>query len=85
MREFNYTITDENGIHARPAGLLVKEAAKYASDIKITKDGKSASTKKLFAIMSLGVKNGNTITVSAEGLDEETAIEELEKFFSANL
>ena len=59
MKTFNYVITDEVGIHARPAGMLVKEAKKYASDIMINKAGKKADAKKLMMLMTLGVKCKN--------------------------
>lgn len=85
MKTFDYTIKDELGIHARPAGILVKEAKKYQSAITITKDGKSAAATKLMAIMSLGVKCGNTVQVSVEGEDEDTAAEAMKAFFEANL
>jgi phosphocarrier protein len=85
MKKFNYTITDEVGIHARPAGLLVKEAKMFTSDIKVTKGEKSADAKKLMVIMGLGVKKGDEITVSAEGEDEEEAAAKLEDFFKNNL
>ena len=85
MKTFDYTIKDELGIHARPAGVLVKEAKKYQSAMTITKDGKSAAATKLMAIMSLGVKCGNTVQVSVEGEDEDTAAEAMKAFFEANL
>lgn len=85
MKTFEHTIKDESGIHARPAGLLVKEAKKYQSIITITKDGKSAVATKLMAVMSLGVKCGNTVQVSVEGEDEDTAAEAMKAFFEANL
>ena len=85
MRTFEYTITDEVGIHARPAGLLVKEAKNYDSVIKVTKDGKSAEAKKLMALMGLGVKKGDTVTVSVEGGDEDTVAAKMDKFFRNNL
>ena len=85
MKTFDYTIKDELGIHARPAGVLVKEAKKYQSAITITKDGKSAAATKLMAIMSLGVRCGNTVQVSVEGEDEDTAAEAMKAFFEANL
>lgn len=50
MKEFNYTITDPQGIHARPAGVLVKEAAKYQSTITLEKDGKTGDAKRIFAV-----------------------------------
>lgn len=85
MKTFNYVIKDELGIHARPAGLLVKEAAKFQSAVKIAKDGKEADAKRIFGVMGLGVKCGQEVTVSADGADEAEAITALEAFFNANL
>ena len=85
MKNFEYTIKDELGIHARPAGLLVKEAKKFTSDCTITKDGKTKKLTQLMMLMSLGVKNGDTVTISAEGEDEDAAIEALKDFFEKNL
>lgn len=85
MKAFNYVIKDELGIHARPAGLLVKEAAKFQSAVKIAKDGKEADAKRIFGVMGLGVKCGQEVTVSADGADEAEAITALEAFFNANL
>lgn len=85
MKSFEYTITDEVGLHARPAGLLVKEVKKYDSVITVTKDGKSVEAKKLMALMGLGVKKGDTVTVSVEGQDEEAAASKMEEFFKNNL
>ena len=85
MKSFDYVITDEVGIHARPAGLLVKEAKSYDSVIRITKDGKSAEAKKLMALMGLGVKKGDTVTVYVEGGDEESVAAKMEEFFKSNL
>ena len=85
MKTFEYTIKDELGIHARPAGLLVKEAKKYESECTITKDGKTKKLTQLMMLMSLGVKQGETVTVTAEGADEDTALEGLKAFFEANL
>lgn len=85
MKEFNYTITDPQGIHARPAGILVKEAAKYESSITIEKDGKSGDAKRIFAVMGLGVKSGQTINVKVDGSDEEEAAKAVEEFLKANL
>lgn len=85
MKTFDYTITDPQGIHARPAGMLVKEAAKYQSSITIEKEGKKGDAKKIFAVMGLGVKAGQTITVTVEGSDEDTAAEAVEKFLKETL
>ena len=85
MKTFEYTIKDELGIHARPAGLLVKEAKKFGSECTITKDGKTKKLTQLMMLMSLGVKQGDTVTVTAEGADEEAAAAALKEFFENNL
>ncbi len=85
MREFEYTITDPQGIPARPAGMLVKEAAKYKSSVTIEKDGKTGDAKRIFAVMGLGVKSGQTITVRVEGADEDVASKSIEEFLKNNL
>lgn len=86
MKEFTYTVTDPVGIHARPAGLLVKEVKAHASAVTIAnKDGKKADAKKLLALMGLGIKQGDTITVEVEGDDEEAAAASIEKFLKENL
>lgn len=85
MKSFEYVIKDEVGIHARPAGILVKEAKKYESKITISKDGKSAEATRLMAVMSLGVKCGQTVEVTVEGADEDTALEGIKAFFEQNL
>ena len=85
MKSFTYTVQDELGLHARPAGLLVKEAKKYESECTITKDGKTKKLTQLMMLMSLGVKQGETVTVTAEGADEDAAIAGLKEFFEANL
>ncbi|MBQ8510041.1 MAG: HPr family phosphocarrier protein [Clostridia bacterium] len=85
MKTFEYTIKDEVGIHARPAGLLVSKVKALGSSVTIEKGGKSASASKLFAVMGLGVVKGDTIKITVEGGDEDTAATELQAFFEANL
>lgn len=85
MKSFEFVIRDEVGIHARPAGLLVKEAKKYASSVMINKAGKKADAKKLMMLMGLGVKCGESVVVEVEGADEDAACEGLKAFFEANL
>lgn len=85
MKKFNYIVKDEVGIHARPAGVLVKEAKKFESKIVIVKDEKKAEATKLMAVMGLGVKCGQTVEVEISGTDEESAYEALKKFFEENL
>ena len=85
MKEFRYTIQDEQGIHARPAGLLVKEASRFASDITIVCNEKNGDAKRIFTVMALGAKCGAEITLKAEGADEEEAIDALARFLRENL
>ena len=85
MKSFKYTVKDELGIHARPAGLLVKEAKKYESKITITKEGKTVDVTKLMMLMSLAVKCGQTVEIQVEGSDEDIAFEGMKAFFEANL
>lgn len=85
MKEFKYTITDPEGIHARPAGELVKVCKEFNSKITINKDGKSGDCKKIFAIMSLAVKNGNEVTFTFDGDDEEAALSKVSEFLKANM
>lgn len=85
MQEFNYTITDPEGIHARPAGVLVKEAAKYPCKVTIAKDGNEVDAKRILGVMGLGVKCGQEIVLKTDGENEEAAMAELSKFLQENL
>jgi phosphocarrier protein len=86
MKTFEYTITDPVGIHARPAGLLVQAVKALDSKVTLTnKDGKSADGKKLLAVMGLGIKQGDTVTVTVDGGNEDASVEALEKFLKENL
>ena len=85
MKEFEYVIKDELGIHARPAGLLVKCAQKFKSDIAVFCGEKTADAKRLFNIMGLNVKQGDSVKVSVTGEDEDAATESVMKFFEEHL
>ena len=85
MRTFTYTITDPLGIHARPAGLLVKAAGEFSATITLAKDGKTGDAKKIFNVMAMGVKKGDTITVTIDGSDEAEAETGLKNFFETTL
>ncbi len=86
MKQFQYTIQDPMGIHARPAGLLVKAAKELDSTVTITSEsGKSAVATKLMAIMAMAIKAGHTITVTVEGGNEEASCAAMEKFLKENL
>ena len=85
MQSFTYTITEPVGIHARPAGLLVKEIKNYQSTVTVTKGDKSVNALKLMALMGMGIKCGDTVTVTVEGSDEDTIAPALKQFFETNL
>ena len=85
MKEFNYVIQDEQGIHARPAGVLVKAANEFQSDIQVDKDGKKGDLKRIFGVMGLGIKKGDNIRVIIEGPDEEMAAQKIETLFKEQL
>ena len=77
MKEFIYTVTDPQGIHARPAGELVKLAKEFTSSVTISKDGKSGDCKKIFTIMGVVLK--------FDGEDEDAAYEKISAFMKENL
>lgn len=85
MKEFVYKITDPEGIHARPAGLLIKEAAKFTSAITLKKGDKTADAKRIFAVMGLAAKKNEELTVTVEGADEAEAGAAMEAFLKDNL
>lgn len=79
---FSYTIKDPVGIHARPAGVLAAVAAKAGVPVKITKGDTTVEADKLFAIMSLAAKCGDTITVECE---DDAVAEAFKKALEENL
>lgn len=72
----------ENGLDARPVAMLVQVASKFDSRIYLLSDGKKVNAKSIMGMMSLGLDNGEEVTVSADGNDEEAAVAEIEKFLS---
>ena len=79
MKEFTYTIEDELGIHARPAGLLSNTL------VTVTKGDKTVKASQLMKLMNMGIKRGDEVTVAAEGAEEDMAIAALRTFFEENL
>ncbi len=85
MKTFEYVVADKVGIHARPAGALVKEVKKYQSKVIIQHGGKAVDASRLVELMGLGVKCGDKIVVQVEGADEDKTAELLEEFIKSNL
>ena len=85
MKEIKYVITDPLGMHARPAGMLVKAVAPYASKITGTAPTGTADARRLMALMKLAAKQGMELTFTIDGADEDKAAAELQAFLEANL
>ena len=82
MVEKQFTITDEAGIHARPASALVSSLSKFKSDITLEHKGKKVNLKSIMGVMSLGIGQGADISISAEGSDSEEALKSLEELLN---
>ena len=72
----------ETGLEARPVAMLVQVASQFESTVYINGDDRKVNAKSIMGMMSLGLASGEQITVTAEGKDEEAAIDEIEKFLS---
>ncbi len=85
MVQFNYIVKDMVGMHARPAGAIAMKSKEYESEMMIYFAGKSAPLKKVIEVMSMGIGNGDEITISVEVVDEEKAAKEMLEFIEQNL
>ena len=85
MKQFEYTIKDEQGIHARPAMMLVSAARKFQSDIKVSYNGYTVDAKDIIKLLMLHANQGAEVTFLIEGSDEEEAYEKIKEFCSLNL
>lgn len=85
MKEIEYVIQDELGIHARPAGQLAKKAQGYSCDIQIGTDEKMVDAKRIMGVMTLALKQGDTMKMTFSGEDEDKAAEEVLSFLEENL
>ena len=75
----NVVVTNKTGIHARPASMFISAASKFKSDITLTKNGKTGSAKSIISLLGLAITKGSEITISANGVDENEAVEALVK------
>lgn len=85
MKTFQYTIKEELGMHARPAGLILQLAKEFKSEIIISNKGNRGNLKKLFSVVGLNIQYQDTVAVTIEGPDEDVAAEEMLAFFEENL
>jgi len=79
MKKVKYIVTSEEGLHARPAADFCKIANNFKSDISIIKDGETYEGKSILMVMSMGAVKGDVLEITANGDDEEEAINELIK------
>ena len=73
-----------DGLEATPIAMLVQVASQYESDIYMETEGKRVNAKSIMGMMSMGMDVGDTLTVSADGADEEAALDGIEKYLSGN-
>ena len=85
MKTVTHVIADPLGLHARPAGLLVKLAGDFESAIVVTTSTDNADAKRIMALMRLGAKQGTLLTVTCSGPDEEAAAEAIRRFLTDHL
>ncbi|MBO8415554.1 MAG: HPr family phosphocarrier protein [Proteobacteria bacterium] len=86
MQQFIYTIKDRDGVHARPAGVIIQAAHKFKSDIALKAKGKQISLKGgIFSLMGLGIRCGDEIEVVCTGEDETEAAAAMRQSFEQNL
>lgn len=84
MFKGNVVLENKTGLHARPASMLVKEASKYSSQIKLMKDDKEYNAKSIMGILSMGAGKGTKLTIIADGEDEKEAVESLKALIDSN-
>lgn len=83
MEKRQYNITAETGIHARPATLLVQTASKFNSDITLEYQEKSVNLKSIMGVMSLGVGQSASVTITADGEDEKEALDAISEMMKS--
>ena len=84
MRQFQFTITDPVGLHARPATFFIQRANSFKSSIWVEKDDRKVNAKSLLGVLSLGIVKGTTITIIADGTDDEEAVKTLVSVIESN-
>jgi len=75
MLSENIIVENETGIHARPAGLIVKEASRFKSEVAFIKNSTNYNAKSIMSIMAMAADKGETITITANGTDEAAAMD----------
>lgn len=82
MQTTTVKVLNDEGLHARPAGMLVKTASAFTSEIELSVDGDTANAKSIMSIMGLGLTKDSMVTISAKGDDAEAALKEITSLFN---
>jgi phosphocarrier protein len=85
MQELKYVITDPLGLHGRPAGSLVKLAAKYTCDIQLGTPAKMVNAKRIIGVMAMVIKQGQEMTMTFSGEDEAEAAAAIKAYLAENM
>ena len=85
MIEIKHIINDPLGLHARPAGQLVKQAAAFACNIQVGTSNKLVDAKRIMGVMGLALKQGNEMIMTFDGADEQEAAKAVQEFLLKNL
>src|SRR5205814_6952543 len=84
VREMQLTLTNPTGLHARPASLFVQTAGRFQARVEVNGRGRQTEATSIIGILSLGIRDGDTITLRASGVDAEAALEALGELVKAN-
>jgi phosphotransferase system HPr (HPr) family protein len=84
MKVLTLTVKNETGLHSRPADVFVRTAKLYESTIEVTKGGKKANAKTILKVILLNVCENDEITITADGPDEDAALEDLKKLVESD-
>lgn len=86
MQKFSFIVKDPDGVHARPAGIIIKAITPFKSNVSLETNGKKVLLKGgIFALMGLGIRQGQALEVTVEGEDELEAVDAVRKAFEDNL
>lgn len=85
MKKQNVTVKNQTGLHLRPAGILCRTAMLYKSHITLTFGDTTANAKSVLSVLSAGIKAGNEVEITCEGIDEQEAMEALVNLFESGL
>ena len=85
MKTIEVEVINRLGLHARPAAKLTQKANEFLSEIKIDKDGRVVNGKSIMGVMLLAASKGTVLKISADGTDEESALQQLKELFDINI